>query len=236
MSNEPGRQFHPLEAGFLIAGLFSMIVLGVVFGAAILRERQLRLQSEQSMQALVDSPPPVIPGGPSVGYPEASGQDAGDEEPLPTADVFAVREHGVYPTRLIIERLGIDTEVVAVGLDENGLIWSPHYQAGYYTGSSRLGLGGNTVIVGHVYQGLVFHDLPQAVHGDEVRVVDDTGHEWTFVVEEVYLVPIEGATRDQLTAATALVQPTTDERLTLITCYPETTFRYRFVAVARRVP
>lgn len=143
------------------------------------------------------------------------------------------RRRGSYPVRVVIPRVDVDTPIVEVNLDADGLIWAPMHQAGHYAPSAKPGETGNMVIVGHVYRGLVFNHLQHAKVGDEVLLHDVDGRTFSYKVDEIVLVPIEGASTEQLESNLEYVLPTPDERLTLITCWPETTFTHRLIVIAK---
>jgi LPXTG-site transpeptidase (sortase) family protein len=150
-----------------------------------------------------------------------------------TPQATAQRRRVSYPVRVAIPRVDVDAKIVEVNLDADGLIWAPMHQAGHYAPSAKPGEGDNIVIVGHVYRGLVFNHLPHAKVGDEVLLHDVEGNTFNYKVDEIVLLPIEGASTEQLESNLEYVLPTADERLTLITCWPETSFTHRLIVIAR---
>ena len=109
------------------------------------------------------------------------------------------------PTRVEIPKIGVDAAVVAG--DENHL---PQFKGvGWYIGSGYPGFRGNMVLFGHlngVYE--TFGRLNQLVEGDTVRVT--TAEEtYTYKVTRTTTVPEN---------AVSVLAPSTDHRLTLITC------------------
>ena len=82
--------------------------------------------------------------------------------------------------------------------------------------------------------GEVFRFLDQAVVGDTIEVFSGT-QEFTYEIIETVIV----AERDQPLEVRAQnaewIAPTTDERLTLISCYPYTSNSHRLIVVAKPV-
>ncbi len=141
------------------------------------------------------------------------------------------------PVTLSIERIGINTEVIKAGLqedDEGNVIWETVPDvAAYYTPTSLVGARGNAVIAGHVvtlYEGNVFANLYQVDFGDKIQVATAEG---TFVYEvrDIKLVLPEDV---------HVMAPTRDATLTLITCGGEfdrwaQTFEKRLVVVGKLI-
>ncbi|GAC1541287.1 MAG: hypothetical protein NVS2B7_13920 [Herpetosiphon sp.] len=120
------------------------------------------------------------------------------------------------PARLVIPALGIDTPVVAAGLDTERVPIVPRHDVGWYAGSARPGQGSNVVMWGHVLRfrdspeiPAPFADLQNLQLGATIKVISAGG--------QVHRYRLEQQVRerpDQLD----LLQPTRTERLTLISC------------------
>lgn len=128
------------------------------------------------------------------------------------------------PTRLTIAKIDLDAPVVLA--DNDNL---PKFKGvGWYIGSGYPGFRGNVVLFGHVNgQYEVFARLNELTPGDEVTVtaLDRT---YRYIVKSTQEVPKE---------AVEVMAPTSDRRLTLITCvgtfYPDTRdYSHRLVVVA----
>ena len=133
------------------------------------------------------------------------------------------------PSRLVISRLGLDVPVIPVGMvPAVGLPgvfeWDvPAYKAaGWLETSAPLGAVGNTVLDGHHnIKGEVFKDLWTLEAGDEI-VLRNADTDRVYHVSEVLILPERDQPLETRLANAAYLQPTADERLTLITCYPYT--------------
>lgn len=102
-------------------------------------------------------------------------------------------EEVLVPKRIIIPKLNIDTEVEAVGLDENGSMDVPSnpWTVGWYKYGASLEKTGSVVIGGHLDSKTgpaVFYRLSSLAAGDEVMVIDQNGkgHSFLVVKKEIY--------------------------------------------------
>lgn len=93
------------------------------------------------------------------------------------------------PVRLTIAAIGVDTELMDLGLMPDGTLEVPPdgTLAGWYTGAPTPGERGPAVIAGHVdwIGPAVFHDLSLMVPGDTIDVTRADGSVAAFVVTEV---------------------------------------------------
>lgn len=117
--------------------------------------------------------------------------------------------------RLEIPAIDLETEVVEGGVIINAR-GEPEWQtvpfiAVQYRELGRIGGRGNSVISGHVVtinEGNVFRNLNKLNFGDTVQVQTDEGA-FTYIVDDMKLVKPNQV---------EVMEPTTDNRLTLITC------------------
>ncbi|WCO66871.1 class F sortase [Iamia majanohamensis] len=121
------------------------------------------------------------------------------------------------PGRVVIDRIGVDAEVIDLGLDDEGALEVPtdFSQTGWWTGGARPGEDGPAVIVGHVDSvdgPAVFFRLEELEPGDEVTVVADDGTPTTFVVERSRQVAKDEFPTEEVYGATD------DAELRLVTC------------------
>ncbi|HHS96565.1 MAG TPA: sortase [Chloroflexi bacterium] len=164
--------------------------------------------------------------------------DAPDLLPTPTP-----APEGFPPTRIVIPSIGLDApvvtttwEVVNVGGVQQA-IWKvpPMRAAGWHQGSAPLGVPGNTVLNGHnTTHGEVFRDLYRVQPGDLIFLYSDD-RIFTYAVDEVLILPEAGQPLEVRQANARYIQPTEDERVTLVTCHPYGSLRYRLIVIARPV-
>lgn len=132
----------------------------------------------------------------------------------------------VRPTHVRIPRVGVDTQVIEMGYSHNG--WDvPNFAAVHsWPIAAYPGTVGNIVIAGHVsIKDTLFHKLPEVTVGDEV-VVAVADNEHRYVVHEILtLLPTD----------TWVLEPTSKEVLTLITCVPNRGFTHRLIVRANPI-
>jgi len=146
---------------------------------------------------------------------------------------------GAAPERLAIPRLGLEAPVEPVGMVSSpvapGVVeWGvpDHRAAGWLNTSAPFGQAGNTVLAGHHnIKGEVFRNLWTLQAGDEIRLYSN-GQTRPYRVEEVLILPEKEEPLEVRLANARYIQPTQDERLTLITCWPYENNTHRTVVVA----
>lgn len=177
------------------------------------------------------APMRTVPLPPPVGSSPTSGAEPGPAGPSGPS--------GVQPSRLLIADLGVDAEVVPVGLEPDGSMEIPgSTQAGWYepTGILPGHPAGSAVIAAHVdYQGQrgVFFDLRGIAEGSEVVVLGPDRSERRFKVTERFQVD-----KDELPAE-ELFRTGGPPTLTLITCggaFDRSVRHYEDNIVVRAVP
>lgn len=147
------------------------------------------------------------------------------------------------PTRITASAIGLDAKVVLVKVKEQyekGVLkrtWvAADYAAGFHQGSALPGHVGNTVISGHNnVRGEVFRDLHKLRPGDEVLVWVGN-NPYSYRVAFMYRLPIKDTPPEILDDSLQWIQPTDDQRLTLITCWPPWSNTHRTVVVAFPAP
>ena len=103
------------------------------------------------------------------------------------------------------------------------------FAAGFHKGSAYPGHVGNTVISGHHnIRGQVFRYLHKLEPGDDVYLYVGE-QEYRYVVTAKYRVRERGAPESVRRENARWIQPTTDERLTLVTCWPYTGNSHRII-------
>jgi LPXTG-site transpeptidase (sortase) family protein len=144
--------------------------------------------------------------------------------------------------RIAIPVLGIDVPMVEVSWHleqiegQTVAIWDTVAGAGgHHRGTAGPGSKGNCVISGHTrtQDADVFNSVWRVEPGDVIRVTNVQGDSFDYVVERVDKVLELGQSLAQRLANAALMAPTQDARLTLITCWPDWAYTHRLVIVAR---
>ncbi|HEY6740188.1 MAG TPA: class F sortase [Actinopolymorphaceae bacterium] len=122
------------------------------------------------------------------------------------------------PARLSIPTIGVDAEMIGVGLKSDGAMETPPYDSnlvGWYIEGPRPGEPGPAVIAAHVDSKTgrdVFWRLRELESGDEVTVTDTNGRTYTFAVESTENVPKNALPYDRIWNRTS------EPVLRLVTC------------------
>ncbi len=136
--------------------------------------------------------------------------------PTPTPPPPIEPPLGSTPFQLVIPRIGVDATVNTFGLDSDFVPEVPRngQEVAWYDWSSEPGTGSNAVLAGHVtWSGAgVFYDLNQLGDGDQILLRSGDGTELSYTVEENFLVDPDDP------SALALMAPTNDDTITVITC------------------
>lgn len=143
------------------------------------------------------------------------------------------------PERILIPSIGLDAPIRAVGfaaLTDNPdyVQWQvpDEYAVGWHSLSAGLGRVGNTVLNGHnnIY-GEVFRYLGDVQKGDLIYILSGASV-YTYQVNETHIVP----ERDQPLSVRATnaewITEKTDDRVTLVSCWPYTSNTHRVIVVA----
>ncbi|MEM7028000.1 MAG: sortase [Chloroflexota bacterium] len=147
------------------------------------------------------------------------------------------------PNRLQIPRLNLDVPVNEVGLVPSATVpgvleWEvPAYRAaGWLKTSAPLGQPGNTVLDGHHnVHGEVFRDLWTLETGDKITLQSEAGQPQHYQVTEVLILPERDQPLDVRLQNAQYIQPTPDERLTLVTCWPHNDNSHRTIVIAKPI-
>jgi LPXTG-site transpeptidase (sortase) family protein len=147
---------------------------------------------------------------------------------------------GMIPDRLVIPRINLDAPVIPVSYKDIRVGNQVYYQwlaprefaVGWQDSSALLGLPGNTVLNGHhnAY-GKVFKDLVTLQTGDAISVFSGP-IEFRYQVITKMLLPERFAPLSTRLENARWIEPSMDERITLITCWPADSNTHRVVIVA----
>lgn len=147
------------------------------------------------------------------------------------------------PDRLVIPAIKLDSTIVPiswVAVEQEGVrtrVWQvADYVVGWHETSSYPGQVGNIVLNGHHnIKGEVFRYLVDLEMGDQVHVYAQD-QRYTFAVSEKHILKEKGEPLDVRRENARWIEPTEDERLTMITCWPYTNNTHRLVVIAKPVP
>jgi sortase A len=198
------------------------------FGADALPARPTVTPSQFATRITTE---PVFLPDSSSQVPKASMSKVPIRKPTP------VSLAGSIPARLVIPAIKLDAPIETVGwyLADGISQWDvpDHFAVGWLMTSATLGKRGNTVFTGHHnIEGEVFRDLVKLKLGDRITVYsNDQSFEYEITMRKILLE--RGQSEDVRRANARWIQPTTDERITLITCWPYTSNTHRLIIVAK---
>jgi LPXTG-site transpeptidase (sortase) family protein len=162
----------------------------------------------------------------------------GDEPQLP-----AEQSNAEVPVRLVIPVIQLDapvvpagTQVVVKGGEEFQQWLAPdEYAAGWHADSAMLGEPGNTVLNGHhnIY-GKVFGRLVDLKVGD-LLLLYGSKRMYGYMITNRMILPEKYEQLDVRMDNARWILPSTDERLTMVTCWPEESNTHRLILVARPI-
>jgi sortase A len=203
------------------------------------------------LPATTEPPPGVLPapGATAPAAPSAAEEVDGSVTPERAAgsESAPVPPAQGEPNRLAIPAIGLDTAIVDVGWEvvERGQQRTTEWQtadnaAGRHINSARPGEPGNVVLSGHHNtKGEVFRRISEQelAVGDMIYLYDAQGQRFSYQVTEVTdPLPEVGASEAQRLANASYIQPTSDARVTLVTCWPYWTNTHRIVVVGELIP
>jgi LPXTG-site transpeptidase (sortase) family protein len=139
-------------------------------------------------------------------------------------DSDAVESNPALPTEIRIPKIKLDTRVREVTVRFDTWEWEvADFMAGHHTGTANPGDTGNVVIAGHRdIRGSVFLNLDKLKKGDDIFVYSGRGI-FHYVVRTTKIVK---------PTAIEVMAPTSDARLTLITCTPVKIASHRLIVIA----
>lgn len=134
--------------------------------------------------------------------------------------------------RITAPSIHLDTKVYEVYVKNSA--WEvADYAAGHQFNSANPGDGGNIVISGHNnWHGEVFRYLENLTVGDDIHLFTQAGKEYVYTVRLTEKLKEAGASYQQRLQNGKVMEPTPQEQLTLITCWPYTTFTHRLIIIA----
>ena len=153
-----------------------------------------------------------------TGTPAQDAPAAPTEATAATAQPATDAEHGQpgEPTRIVIEAVGIDQQIVSVGLDKKRVPIVPDHEVGWYNLSAQPGQGDNVVLWGHVLRfrqtpkiPAPFARIKEVKPGAAVVLYDQAGNAHNYVVkQQIWVLPSE----------VEYILPKDKEMITLVSC------------------
>lgn len=209
----------------LYFGLTLVALGGLIWGLRQIHQSRMAqtLEMPDFEASLALATPPALPAAAEA--PAAS--------PSPT----------LAPQHIEIPSVNIDTDIIEVGWESRivngehtGNVWkTADFAAGLHRGSAGLDQPGNTVISGHNnVAGAVFAELHAVEKGDLVYLGAGDARR-IYRVDSKFVLWEEGASDERRRVNAKWIEPTPDERVTLVSCYPPWGNTHRVIVVARPI-
>ena len=227
---------------FVLAGLILLIAGGIAAYPA------LQLANEPTPVGYGEVAPPLRPtvtplpidGGAPLALP--NGSSATPRGPSSTRQPAAsspADPSGDIPTRIVIPSIDLDAPIETMGWStvDGVSMWDlpDHFAAGWLKTSALLGQPGNTVLDGHHnIAGKVFQHLVDLKAGATIEI-EANSQVYFYRVTTLHILPERDQPMEVRLQNAQWIQPTTDERLTLVTCWPYNDNSHRLIIVARPI-
>jgi len=241
---DPGAGLSRAEARARRVSAWSLLAVLVLAGLFVIWHRLAPNSKGPGLLAAELTSPATAAPAASTTYPSpppsATALRVPTPEP-PAGPSTTLRSRAfTAPHRIRIPKINVDAEVVAVAYrmqQEDGqtvTIWQvADYAAGFQLGSAFPGGSGNTVIAAHNnIRGRVFRHLVDLVPGDDIYLSVEE-QEYRYVVAHRLLVKEKGMPEEIRRDNAQWIEPTSDERLTLVSCWPFVKPDYRVVVIAK---
>jgi len=146
------------------------------------------------------------------------------------------------PVRIVAKTIDLDAPVVAMGWRavEQGGAWvsqwdMPENEAAWHRNTAWPGRGSNIVISGHNAStgGQVFAQLDDLQIGDEITLFNHNQETFTYQLVEKNIVRTFASSAETERYLRTVTEPTNQEQLTLITCWPRWTNTHRLIVIAQ---
>lgn len=192
--------------------------------------------------AAAETGPARMAMAPHLG-PAVQGVLPASHESQPVTNEPTVSPGRPLPDRLVMPALDMDIPVEEIGWSlragANGSVYNQwdeaDYAAGWHKNSAIPGERGNVVLSGHNnIMGAVFRELDQLSRGDIATLYVD-GVPYDYAVDRILIVPETTATPEQRRENAKWIQPTTNEQLTLVSCWPRDNNTHRIIVLASPV-
>jgi LPXTG-site transpeptidase (sortase) family protein len=157
-----------------------------------------------------------------------------------TLDASAEAMSVWLPRELIIPKIQLEAPIQPVSyksVEVDGKTYEQWFApdspiVGWHQTSAQLGTSGNTVLNGHhnIF-GEVFRDLSELEVGDQI-VIQSGQKVFEYVVGTTLIVPERNQSIETRLENARWIQPSSDERITIVTCWPYESNTHRVIVVA----
>lgn len=184
----------------------------------------------------------AVPSDFSTPTPLPRGGSADSADPVTRAEALGLPSWATVDYWISIPKIELEAPVMALdprSHNEDGqairrMPVPDAYIAGWDAESAQPGFAGNTIMTGHNnLWGAVFKYLDELEIGDEIAVWSEYGV-FSYYVREVHILEETGQPYEVRLDNARFLNPSSDDRLTLVTCWPRNGSSHRLIVVATR--
>jgi len=144
------------------------------------------------------------------------------------------------PDRLVIPAIYLDAPVETIyakiieveDKEYTQYVAPDEFAAGWHVNSAKLGQIGNTVLSGHHNAfGKVFENLEKLEVGNQIRLVSGN-NVFEYIITNKMILPEKDEPLEVRLDNARWIMPSNDERITLVTCWPQKSNTHRLIIVA----
>jgi sortase A len=220
-----------------------LIGLGLVLGVAMIASIQAELQRYRSPLDQAADSDQANEGLAPIIVPKLQEDRVAGAAVDGQLSAGATRVPAWIPDRIVIPAIKLNAPIRQATLKEiefqgktfNQWVAPSTFAAGQITTSAALGADGNTVLIGHhnVY-GEVFGHLVDLHVGDQITVYSGD-QKFLYEITQKLILRELGEPLEVRLKNAQWIDPTQDERLTLVTCWPQDSNTHRLIIVAMRL-
>lgn len=222
-------------------------VLATVTPDPSLQSRPIRVNMQPAGTNLPEFEPTQVP---TAAVSPIADEDSGfvpiqlEQHQEQTVDM--VEEKGevplLIPQRLLIPSIDLDAPIISAeqevvrsdGVDYTQWVAPNIFAAGWHSDSAGLGQVGNMVLNGHHnVSGEVFKNLEDLKEGDRISIYGEDDQRYGYLVTNVMILPERDVSLQERLENARWILPSSDERLTMVTCWPYYSNTHRLVIVAK---
>jgi len=220
-----------------------LIGLGLVLAVAMVASIQAELQSYRSPLDQAADSDQANKGFAPIAVPKSQEDGIAGAPVDGQQSTAATRIPAWIPDRIVIPAIKLNAPIKPATLNEiefqgktfNQWVAPSSFAAGQITPTAPLGAVGNTVLIGHhnVY-GEVFGRLVDLNVGDQITVYSGD-QKFLYGITQKLILREQGEPLEVRLKNAQWIGPTQDERLTLVTCWPQDSNTHRLIIVAMRL-
>jgi LPXTG-site transpeptidase (sortase) family protein len=141
----------------------------------------------------------------------------------------------IVATRIVVPKAKVDSKIIPVYV-ESGSWEVADYAVGWLYGTAQPGQVGNSVCAGHnTYRGEESRYLENLKAGDTFTIYTSDNVAHNYAISEIQSLPEKNMSEQLRLANARYMDPTPDERVTLISCWPYVQYTHRIIVIGKPV-